>query len=471
MWRWIQKISLFIIFIVHTGFASEALPEWDSFNPFFIQSSTKTFFATVNFDDGRNQLVYISLDSNSNIIFWGFAQKDENNTYSQVKGSPTYFIDPFALMEIRESVRNKRITYDLTIGRSLSHVREFELHSDYEHSAEFFSRLEHYLLFSLYQQIEYFIQHFLNQEYPQLIETIQLGTSYEKRPIYAYKIACPNSIANINLVWVSLAHARERSTVMSNLYSMLEFLHQLTVNPQQYCNTAVWFIPILNPDGFVYANTHNEVWRKNRRPVSNQTKNGETINGFGVDIDRNFFDPQCSQDFRFYNDQSYPDDDETFNNGNPTFSDDPNSDIYRGTENSEAETQALINLVANNHPKITFNNIVSLHSAIDNGGIFHLDDQDPRTIAEYIHQAINANEYNGYEPLILNELMPGMPELYMHNRGIPMLAIVLRRNYSTLCYNLTDPPLEQYIEDLNVTIQALFANIHYWQSVLQKKGQ
>lgn len=477
MWKWVQKIILLFIVITHLGFANNDSPQWGSFNAIRIKHDTKTVFASVKFANGKNQLIFVQANSDTNVLSWGLAEKiekesEEGVTFRPINSDDTNLLTPFELMRIRESVRNERIFFDLIVGRNISHVEEIELNEAYKNNASFFSGVEHFLLSSWYEQIEYYIEHSLKHRHSNLIEKIKLGISHEQRPIYAYKVACPNNSSDINLIWISLEHARERTTVQSNLYAMQHFLHQLTVNPQDYCNTSIWFIPIFNPDGFVYANTHNEMWRKNRRPVSNTNQKGEEVKAVGVDIARNFFDPECPQDFRLSGDQNFPDDDKMFQNGNPTFSDDPNSDIYRGSKHSEAETQALINLVKSNDPKISFNSIVTLHSAEENGGIFHLDDQEPRNLARYIQSTLNGNGYEGYQAQNIDELynhsIPGIPELYMHNRGIPMLTIELKLNQSTSCYNPFDPPLEQYIEDQYVTKNALFANIHYWQDVLEK---
>ncbi|MCI5071667.1 hypothetical protein MRY82_01825 [bacterium] len=472
MWKWVQKTIFFLIIPFLTASANELSPQWESFDPYRIQYDTKTIFASVKLSDGKEQLIFLQVKDETDTLFWGLAKRTENN-YSPIDSNRTYGLTPFELMQIRESVRYDRIMFDLIVGRNLSHLHEVKLDEVYKNQALFLSGVENFLLSYWYQQIEYHIQHTLHDRYPNLIEKIQLGFSFEERPINAYKIACPDNLSDINLIWLSLEHAREKSTVHANLYAMHYFLQQLKAHPKHYCNTAIWFIPILNPDGFVYANTYNEMWRKNRRPVSNSWQNGEKIESFGVDIARNFYDPMCPQDFRLKGDQSFPDDDKRFYKGKATFSDDPESNIYRGTRNSEAETRALISLVDGNHSKISFDNIVTLHSAYKDGGIFHIDDQEPRTLAEYMSYALNSSGYKGYGSYNLSEIynddIPGIPELYMHNRGIPMLTIELRLNQTPLCYNPFDPPLEQYIEDQHTIKHALFANIHYWQNSINSK--
>lgn len=141
------------------------------------------------------------------------------------------------------------------------------------------------------------------------------------------------------ILYNAMTHAREPVTVMQLIYYMWYLLENYDTDLEVQNivnNTELFFIPVVNPDGYLYNQVTNPngggFWRKNRR------------NGFGVDNNRNF---------------NY------FINGNPSngvwggsgSSSNPSSEIYRGTAPfSEIENQAVKWLVDNNNFKIALNN-------------------------------------------------------------------------------------------------------------------
>jgi hypothetical protein len=170
---------------------------------------------------------------------------------------------------------------------------------------------------------------------------INIGSTTEGRTIWAVKIS-DNPLVNESatepvIYFDALHHAREPQSMASLFYYMYWLLENFYTNPEaQYLinNREIYFVPIVNPDGYVYNQTTNPngggMWRKNRR------NNGG--GSFGVDLNRN-----------------YP-----FGWGlNTGSSADPNDEAYRGpSAGSELETQRVITLVNNIKPKIAF----SMHS-------------------------------------------------------------------------------------------------------------
>jgi len=89
------------------------------------------------------------------------------------------------------------------------------------------------------------------------------------------------------VLYTSLHHAREPAGVMSLLYYMYYLLVNYDSDPLIQIlvdNTEMYFVPVINPDGYVYNQTiapnGGGMWRKNRR----DNGDGE----WGVDINRNY---------------------------------------------------------------------------------------------------------------------------------------------------------------------------------------
>lgn len=187
----------------------------------------------------------------------------------------------------------------------------------------------------------------LKNQYPNLVSVKQnIGTSHENRTLWAVKVSDnPNSNESITepaVYFDGLHHAREpmtEATIIYFIYYLCENYGTNTEVTYLLNNREIFFVPVVNPDGYVYNQTTNPSgggsWRKNRRVNSPGV--------YGVDLNRNY---------------SYG---WGYNSGS---SSDPNSDTYRGPSPlSEPESQAVAHFTDSIHPKIAF----SMHS---NAGVF-----------------------------------------------------------------------------------------------------
>ena len=178
--------------------------------------------------------------------------------------------------------------------------------------------------------------------YPNLISIKQnIGMSVENRAIWSVKISdnpeVNESSTEPAVYFDALHHAREPQSMASMMYYMYYLLENYGVNPEvTYLlnNREIFFVPVVNPDGYVYNQTTDPngggFWRKNR------SNNGGGC--FGVDLNRNY-------------PYGWGDDLGSSN--------DPCSETFRGSSaNSEPESQAVKNFVLQIRPKISF----SMHS-------------------------------------------------------------------------------------------------------------
>jgi len=109
------------------------------------------------------------------------------------------------------------------------------------------------------------------------------------RPIYNIKISDnPNIDEDENRVlFTALHHAREPGSMQQLIFFMWYLLENYNSDSQikkLVDNTEIFFIPIVNPDGYVYNQSTNPngggMWRKNRR--------NNNDGSFGVDLNRNY---------------------------------------------------------------------------------------------------------------------------------------------------------------------------------------
>ena len=182
--------------------------------------------------------------------------------------------------------------------------------------------------------------------YPNLITAkapISNFQTYEGRSIYWLKISDnPNTNeAEPEMLYDAIHHAREPAAMQQLIYYMWYLLENYATNPEVQSivnNTELYFIPVLNPDGYVYNCTQDPngggMWRKNRRNHGN--------GNYGVDNNRNYdyIDGQGNSVW-----------------GTTGVSFNTSSDVYPGSGPfSEVENQAMKWFCENHDFKIALNN-------------------------------------------------------------------------------------------------------------------
>ena len=174
--------------------------------------------------------------------------------------------------------------------------------------------------------------------YPTLISTkapISSFTTHQGRPIYWLRIS-DNATQDENepeVLYTALHHAREAVSLSQTIFYMWYLLENYATNPEVKFlvdNTEMYFVPMINPDGYIRNETTNPngggMWRKNRRNNGNNT--------FGVDLNRNY----------------------SYGWGTTGVSMNTNNDTYPGTGPfSEPETQAIKWFCENRNFQFAFN--------------------------------------------------------------------------------------------------------------------
>lgn len=126
--------------------------------------------------------------------------------------------------------------------------------------------------------------------HPQLVaRRDSIGHTAEGRPIWMLKISDHPTIdeSEPEVFFNALHHAREPISMMQLLYFMDYLLAQYGQDPlvtHLIDEREMYFIPVVNPDGYLHNQATNPngggMWRKNRRPTSG--------NAIGVDLNRNY---------------------------------------------------------------------------------------------------------------------------------------------------------------------------------------
>lgn len=169
--------------------------------------------------------------------------------------------------------------------------------------------------------------------YPDLItvkQPVDDIRTHEDRPIYWLRVSDNPNVQEDEpeILYNALHHAREANSLSQMVFYLWYLLENYETNDEvKYLvdNTQMYFMPCVNPDGYVYNETIRPngggLWRKNRRVNDDGS--------IGVDLNRNY-----GFNWGFDNSGSSPN---------------PSSETYRGTAGfSEPETQAT-SALANAH--------------------------------------------------------------------------------------------------------------------------
>ncbi|XP_030388442.1 zinc carboxypeptidase-like [Scaptodrosophila lebanonensis] len=111
-----------------------------------------------------------------------------------------------------------------------------------------------------------------------------IGFSYEGRPIKSLTIS--KRQGNKAIFIEGNIHAVEWISSATVTYLLNELLNSDDPSILQLTWNYDWiFVPVLNPDGFVYTHDVSRLWRKNRRPTGFSNSSGIC---YGIDMNRNF---------------------------------------------------------------------------------------------------------------------------------------------------------------------------------------
>ncbi|XP_031963351.1 carboxypeptidase A1-like isoform X1 [Corvus moneduloides] len=173
----------------------------------------------------------------------------------------------------------------------------------------------------------------LVEDHPNLVSKIQIGQSYEKRPLYVLKFSTGGW--NRPAIWLDTGiHSREWITQATGVWTANKIAEEYGKDRSVTAvldSMDIFLEIVTNPDGFAFTHSSNRLWRKTR-----------SINAgsrcVGVDPNRNW-------DAGF---------------GGASSSSDPCSETYHGPHaHSEREVRAIVDFI---HGHGNVKSVISIHS-------------------------------------------------------------------------------------------------------------
>lgn len=137
-----------------------------------------------------------------------------------------------------------------------------------------FSLDQYNLLDDIYEFLER-----IQSEHPDRATIINIGESYEGRPLKVIKISTNE---NNPVIFIEAnIHAREWISSATALWTINELLTTTNATVKAITDSVTWYIlPVTNPDGYQFTHDEYRLWRK--------TRSIHNIFCRGVDPNRNF---------------------------------------------------------------------------------------------------------------------------------------------------------------------------------------
>ncbi|XP_059220287.1 zinc carboxypeptidase [Stomoxys calcitrans] len=197
---------------------------------------------------------------------------------NELTGIENYYdiaIDPANQQKLEEHLNYFEMDYRITIP-DLQKVIEDSLPRTRSSGMEW---TQYHMLDDIYDFVDN-----LTQSHASIITPYTIGYSYENRPIKAIKISHkPNNKA---IFIDSQIHGIEWITSAVSTCFFNKLLNSQDNTLRHMLMNYDWiYVPVVNPDGFVYTHTVERLWRKNRRPTGFSNSSGIC---YDIDLYRNF---------------------------------------------------------------------------------------------------------------------------------------------------------------------------------------
>ena len=144
--------------------------------------------------------------------------------------------------------------------------------------------------FLSYEEANDILNYFMFK-YPSLLKRNSIGSSFEGREIFAYRLFSESEkpvMETPQALLTSLLHGNEPVTLLASIYAMGSLIEEYNRNSTEAVyllrTRELFVIPFMNPDAYARGSAEgNFKFRKNRRPTC-----GLDPNSSGVDLNRNF---------------------------------------------------------------------------------------------------------------------------------------------------------------------------------------
>ncbi|KAG8586050.1 hypothetical protein GDO81_005222 [Engystomops pustulosus] len=274
--------------------------------------------------------IFIESNNNSSscgtIVLW----KPDSPEHIQKNKEVHFYVNASLVDEVKTKLKESSITYTVLVENTQDLIDQ----QTYNDTVGQRSSASYYEQYHSLEDIYYWIEQMV-ESHPGMLEKINIGSSFEKRPLYVLKMTGKEKTAT-NTIWIDCGiHAREWISPAFCLWFVGHAVgfygtDEYMTNLLKYTN--FYILPVMNVDGYHYTWNTNRMWRKNRSKHGNNKC-------YGTDLNRNFDAGWCG----------------------PGASSNPCHDTYCGPyPESEPEVAAVVSFIKQH--KDTIKGYITIHS-------------------------------------------------------------------------------------------------------------
>uniref|UniRef100_A0A8C7C0W9 Carboxypeptidase A1 n=1 Tax=Neovison vison TaxID=452646 RepID=A0A8C7C0W9_NEOVI len=266
---------------------------------------------------------------------------NSDNLKLNVWKSPSTFSRPVdvlvpsvSLQPVKSFLKSQGLEYSVTIKDLQALLdnedEEMQHNEGQERSSNNFNYGAYHSLEAIYREMDS-----IAGDFPELATRVKIGHSFENRPMYVLKFSTAEGRQRRPAVWLNAGiHSREWISQATAIWTARKIASDYGKDPAITTileKMDIFLLPVANPDGYVYTQTQNRLWRKTR-----SVNPGSPC--IGADPNRNW---------------------------NASFagegaSDNPCSEIYHGPHaNSEVEVKSVVDFIQEHG---NFKCFIDLHS-------------------------------------------------------------------------------------------------------------
>ncbi|XP_017532526.1 carboxypeptidase B2 [Manis javanica] len=190
-----------------------------------------------------------------------------------------FFVNESDVSNVRAHLKENRIPFSVSVENVEDLIQQQTSNDTVSPRASSSYYEKYHSLNEIYSWMEV-----ITERYPDRVEKIHIGSSYEKRPLYVLKVSRKEK-TDKNTMWIDCGvHAREWISPAFCLW-FVGYVTQIHEKENLYYNLLrhmdFYVMPVVNVDGYDYTWKKDRMWRKNR----SFHENNRCI---GTDLNRNF---------------------------------------------------------------------------------------------------------------------------------------------------------------------------------------
>ncbi|XP_058794270.1 carboxypeptidase A2-like [Phymastichus coffea] len=178
-------------------------------------------------------------------------------------------ISPAMQNDVKVFLRQKKIDFILLTNDLQKFIKSENPRMPKERRQDLFSLQGHSMTWKRYHRYKDVMGYldYLAEKYPQLVEVMSIGESFEGRALKVVKVStgADKNGESKPSIWIDAGmHAREWISTAVATY-ILNQLVEKSDNYSRLLDVTDWIVmPVANPDGYEFTHTNDRLWRKTR---------------------------------------------------------------------------------------------------------------------------------------------------------------------------------------------------------------